>query len=84
MVLAYYSAAILGGSLVGFVLSFGDSWRTRIAGSLLGWFALFLCVGVARSGSLLNWDSGRWLILVVLSVAVGGAFAFVTRNDFRD
>ena len=84
IVLAYYSAGIVGGGLVGFVLRFGDNWCTRIAGSLLGWFAAFFCIGVAKSGSVLNWDRGRWQLLIVLSVIAGGVFAFITRNDFRD
>lgn len=84
IILSYYSAGIVGGGLVGFVLRFGDRWRTRIAASLIGWFTLYFCVVVAKYGSVLNWDSGRWQLLIALSVLSGGFFAFITRNDFRD
>lgn len=83
IVLTYYAAGIIGGSLIGLVLCFGNNWGTRISGSLIAAFTLFFCIAVARDG-LVNWDGGRWLRVLVPTLVFGVVFAIMSRHDFPD
>jgi hypothetical protein len=71
MLVSYYAAGILGGTVIGAMIPLARSFMGR---ALIGWagaFIVFFCLTTAVEGPLWQWQRREWIGLLVATAFFG-------------
>lgn len=72
--LAYYSAGLIGGLLVGILWPIADGLLGRLVMGMIVGLVFFGCIEVAVSGGAFwHWTRNSWEDVLVLGIGMGGA-----------
>ena len=82
-ILAYYSAGIMGGALVGAMLPIGRSWAGMVTLGAVTALTFFFCVEVALMGPFWLWRSEVWREIGVLALLIGVPGGIVVKLQSR-
>ena len=73
ILMAYYSAGVVGGAIVGSLLPIGRTILGRIVLSLIGAFVFVFCIVTAVDGPFWNWRATDWGFVVFGTIVFGVA-----------